>query len=60
MKSNHTMDSIYTHWNHLPSDMTQPWLSPANSMHQSGAALDNYWGFVNGTVCLVCHLGRNQ
>ena len=46
------------------TDMTQLWLSPANweafanSIHQSGAAHDNYWGFVDGTVCPVCHLGN--
>ena len=46
--------------------MTQPWLSPANleafanSIHQSGAALDNCWGFVNRTVRPVCRPGRNE
>ena len=46
--------------------MAQPWLSPANleafanSIHQSGAALDNCWGFVDGTVRPVCRPGRNQ
>ena len=32
----------------------------ANSIQQSGAALDNCWGFVDGTVRPVCRPGRNQ
>ena len=66
MTSNHIMDFIYTNWNYLLSDMTQPCLSSANlealanSIHQSGAAFDNCWGFVDGTVRPVCRPGRNQ
>ena len=46
--------------------MNQPWLSPANleiyaeKIHRKGAALDNCWGFVDGTVQPVCRPGSNQ
>ena len=57
MVSNHVMNLIYTQWNHLLTDLNQPWLSPANLQqfaevihHRKGGALQNCWGFVDGTV----------
>ena len=32
----------------------------ADALDQSGAALDNCWGFMDGTVRLVCRPGVNQ
>ena len=32
----------------------------ADAVHQSGAALDNCWGFIDGTVRPVCRPGVNQ
>ncbi|KAK3705284.1 hypothetical protein QZH41_008168, partial [Actinostola sp. cb2023] len=47
-------------------DFNQPWLQPqqlqtfADAIHQKGAALDNCWGFVDGTVRPICRPGENQ
>ena len=46
--------------------MNQAWLSPPNlqsfadAIHNKGAALNNCWGFVDGTVRPICRPGRNQ
>ena len=46
--------------------MNQPWLSRKNLrrfayvIHAKGAALDNCWGFVNGTVRPICRPSMNQ
>ena len=32
----------------------------ADAIYQKGAALNNCWGFVDGTVCLICHPLKNQ
>lgn len=51
---------------HLLNDLDQPWLQPARLesyaqvIHQKGAALDNCWGFVDGTVRPVCRPGEHQ
>ena len=53
---NQTIDLIDSSHNHRLSDLNQGWLSPhcvkafADSVHRKGAALDNIWGFVDGTV----------
>ena len=47
---------IFNRIHHLLTDLDQPWLSPqdlktfADSIHNSGAALENSWGFFDGTV----------
>ena len=57
---NLTMDFIDGNWGHLLRNTNQPWLSPgnlmlfANAIHMRGAALDNVWGFINGTVRACC------
>ena len=49
-------DHIYCTNGHLLQDLNQPWLEPqqlesfACAIHQRGAVLSNYWGFVDGTV----------
>ena len=66
MVSNHVMNLIYTQWNHLLTDLDQPWLSPANLqqvakvIHRKGGALRNFCSFVDGTVRPVSRPGRNQ
>ena len=53
---NQTIDLIDTNWGQLLENMNQPWLSPdclmifADSVYRKGAALDNVWGFIDGTV----------
>ena len=64
--TNHTIEWIYNRWNHLLTTYHHNLLSPANLMlyadavHQSGAALDSCWGFIDGTVRSVCRPGVNQ
>ena len=56
MACNLVTDMIYDRFNHLLTDLNQPWLSRqnlqlfANAIHAKGAALDNCWGFIDGTV----------
>jgi len=60
------VDWIYNRWHHLLTRYNHNLLSPAklvlyaDAVHQSGAALDNCWGFVDGTVRPVCRPGTNQ
>ena len=57
---------IFNRIYHLLTDLDQPWLSPqdlktsAGSIYNSGAALENSWGFFDGTVRPICISGRNQ
>ena len=57
---------INTNQGYLLRDLHQPWPSSkhlknfALAFHGKGAALENCWGFVDGTVRLICHLGENQ
>ena len=66
MVVNQAMNLIYANWNRLLTDFNQNWLSPRNlqifadRIHQSGAPLQNCWGFVDGTVRPVCRPGRGQ
>ena len=59
-------DEIVNRFQHLLTSMNQPWLSPpslqsfANAIHNKGAALSKWWGFVDGTVRPICRPGRNQ
>lgn len=66
MISNHVMNLLYDDWRHLLSDLDQPWLSRAHlqefadAVHNKGAALENCWGFIDGTVRPVSRPGINQ
>ncbi|XP_015772316.1 PREDICTED: uncharacterized protein LOC107350588 [Acropora digitifera] len=57
---------VYNTHGHLLSDLNQPWLQPnqlqafADAIHQKGAALNNCWGFIDGTVRPLCRPGENQ
>ena len=59
-------DFIVTTHGHLLSDLNQPWLRPAElelfaqAIHRKGAALDNCWAFVDGTVRPICRPGEQQ
>ena len=60
------IDWICNRWHHLLSRYNHDLLSPANLMlyadaiYRSGAALENCWGFIDGTVRPVCRPGENQ
>ena len=64
--SNHMIDLIYGVWGNFLSGLNQPWLAPgslqnfADSVHQAGVALDNCWGFVDGTVRAISRPLENQ
>lgn len=63
---NEVISFIYTNHGHLLRDLDQPWLSSdhlenfALAVHGKGAALENCWGFVDGTVRPICRPGENQ
>ena len=63
---NQMTNLIYKNWNHLLSNLNQPWLSRqllqgfCNTIHQKGAALSNCWGFVNGTVRPISRSNENE
>ncbi|CAB3997309.1 Hypothetical predicted protein [Paramuricea clavata] len=65
MNTNIVVDDLYERYSHLFQDLDQPWLSPENlqlyatAIHNKGAALDNCWGFVDGTVRPICRPKRN-
>ena len=66
MISNQVMNIIHERWQHLLTDFDQGWLQPENLetfaavIHEKGAALDNCWGFIDGTVRPVSRPGRHQ
>ncbi|XP_046840374.1 uncharacterized protein LOC124434526 [Xenia sp. Carnegie-2017] len=66
MISNQVLNVIHERWHHLLTDLNQAWLQPENLeefatvIHQKGAALNNCWGFIDGTVRPVARPGRLQ
>lgn len=64
--TNHMVDLTYNQWHHLLTTYNHNLLSPANlvhyadAVHRSGAALNNSWVFIDGTVCPACRPGVNQ
>ena len=66
MVSNQIMNFLYDRWHHLLTTFDQPWLSPENLrryadyIHDTGAPLENCWGFVDGTVRSVCKPAEGQ
>ena len=62
------MNLLYARFGKLNlfSCLNQPWLSQANlvdfsqSIYRKGAALDNCWGFIDGTVRPVARPGEHQ
>ncbi len=59
-------DHIFNTHGYLLADLNQPWLHPdhlqeyVNTVHNTGGALENCCGFVDGTVQPICHPGENQ
>ena len=66
LMSNTILDEIFDDHFHFLRDFLQIWLSPPNlelfseKVLAEGAALDNCWGFVDGTVRPVCRPTNNQ
>ena len=66
MITNNVMNFIYERWHHLLFDLNQPWLSRANlelfaaAIHNRGAALENCWAFVDGTVRPISRPGNQR
>ena len=62
----HALEFIDTQWRHLLEDLNQRWLAPVQlqsfveAIHCKGAALDNVWGFIDGTLKACCRPKRNQ
>ena len=54
--SNWVLNHIFNHHNWRLETLNQPWLSPnfleqyCQTIHNSGAPLQNFWGFVDGTL----------
>ena len=59
-------DFLFSTHDHLLTDFNQPWLHPdclqeyADAIHDAGGALENCWGFVDGTVRPICRPGEYQ
>ena len=66
MATNLVVDHIFDSFGHLLANLDQPWLSRQNlkfyadGIHGKGAALDNCWGFVDGTVRPICRPKHDQ
>ena len=66
MVSNLVVDHIIDRFGYLLASLEQPWLSShylqlfAAAIHNKGAALDNCWGFVDGTVRPICRPKQHQ
>lgn len=56
MVINSALDFVFNQHHSLLNNLNLPWLAPerlnemARAVHEKGAALDNVWGFVDGTV----------
>ena len=66
MVTNLVVDHIFERFGNLLNSFDQPWLSQdclkvfAEAVHNEGAALDNCWGFVDGTVRPICRPKQHQ
>ena len=66
MVFNHMLDFLITRWGHLLKTLNQGWLAPeklagfSRAVHRKGSALDNVWGFIDGTLKGCCRPGRHQ
>ena len=63
---NQVIDYIYETHGHLVTEWNNPLLHPvalqsyADAIHRNGAALDNCFGFVHGTVRSICRPTKHQ
>ena len=66
MVANHMVNFLYNRYGDLLNNLNQPWLAPENlqvyadAIYNKGAALDNCWGFIDGTVRPICRPKENQ
>ena len=66
MVTNHMVDYLFNRYGDLLQNLDQPWLAPhhlqmyADAIHNKGAALENCWGFIDGTVRPICRPKDNQ
>ncbi|XP_048576221.1 uncharacterized protein LOC125557565 [Nematostella vectensis] len=66
MVVNEAVSYIYTNYRYLLSSFNQAWLSPvhledyARLVALKGAALNNCWGVIDGTVRPICRPGLQQ
>ncbi len=67
MVFNLVVDDIYNRYSHLLTNLDQPWVSrkTLKSLQmlitkKRLAALDNCWGFIDGTVRVICRPTQNQ
>ena len=66
MVTNLMIDFLHDRFGNLLRDIDHPMLSPrqlqifANAVHNKGAALNNCWGFIDGTVRPICRPNQNQ
>ena len=64
--SNHVLDYIYDHHSHRILNWNQTILSPlalqeySDAISAKGAALDNCFDFIDGTMRLICRPGELQ
>ena len=64
--SNWVLNRIFDHYNWRLTKLNQPWLSPiffkqyCQTIHDSGAPLQNCWGFVDETLVNICRTGEFQ
>ena len=64
--STEILNHIYHNFHHLLEDLNLPLFQPnylesyCQAIHNQEAALQNCFGFVDGTVCPICWPGRNQ
>ena len=60
MMTNVVIDWMYEEHSHRLSDINQPFLACpclrayADAVHEKGIALNNCWGFIDGTVHPIC------
>ena len=63
---NLVVDYLFDRYSYLLHNLNQAWLSSQNlqmyadASHNKGAALDNCWGFIDGTVRPICRPKENQ
>ena len=60
---NNMLADVTHHFAHLLNDVHQPWMDHelyAEKVTAKGAAINNIWGFVDGTLQHVCRPGQDQ
>ena len=64
--ANKVMQYLNDAWKHRLSSFEQRWLKQdkltecAQAVHNNSHALENCWGFIDGTVRPICRPGENQ